>query len=248
MNKTRRIVWTSLFAAFIFVSTFMIKIPVPLTNGYIHLGDGFIFLAGIYLGPIYGGFAAAIGSGLSDLIGGYTQWIIPTVVIKFFMGYVVGKYVRKEKESKTLPVVILIVWVLSIIIVYAYSQGIWKEYMYENLNKIGTKNVDDKLLDLYSGLKKLIIIIPIYFSSILLLNKKLKISNNILSGVSIAGIIMIVGYYISGGIIYGNFILPLFSIYWNILQFIAGFILISLFLSKFDKKLFLEDIDDKERK
>lgn len=243
MNKTKRIVWTSLFAAFIFVSTFVIKIPVPLTNGYIHLGDGFVLLAGIFLGPIYGGVAAAIGSGLSDLIGGYSQWIIPTIIIKFFMGYVIGRYTHKEKKSTILLLSIVGMWIISIAFAYAYNKGIGNEFIYSKLNEIGIKNVDSKLLELYSGLKKLIIILPIYFISLIILNVKFKISNNVLNGISLSGMIMIIGYYIAGGIIYGNFILPLFSIYWNILQFIAGFILVSIFLSKFDKKLFLQKND-----
>lgn len=244
MNKTKKIVWSSLFAAFIFVSTFIIKIPIPLTSGYIHLGDGFVFLSGIVLGPIYGGIAAAIGSGLSDLLGGYSQWIIPTVVIKFFMGYVVGKYSKKKIKTKSVMISMFILWFLSIIGIYLLGKGIGTEFLKSNLD---TDNPSSKVHELSSGLKKMSIIIPVFFFSVIVLNRKFKIPSNILNGITFAGVIMIVGYYLTGGILYGNFIIPIFSVYWNFLQFIAGFIIVSLFLSKFDKNILLkEKITEKE--
>lgn len=86
----KKMIYGALFAAIIFVSTYSIKIPVPATSGYIHPGDGFVLLAGLLLGPLYGTLAAGIGSALSDLIGGYSLWILPTFIIKGLMGAIVG--------------------------------------------------------------------------------------------------------------------------------------------------------------
>lgn len=61
--STRRLVYQSLIAALIALCTAFIKLPVSITNGYIHLGDGAIFLAAALLGPA-GCAAAAIGSAL----------------------------------------------------------------------------------------------------------------------------------------------------------------------------------------
>ena len=47
-KKIKEMVYTSLLAALICVATFIIKMPSPVTGGYTHLGDGFIFIAGIY--------------------------------------------------------------------------------------------------------------------------------------------------------------------------------------------------------
>lgn len=41
--KVRKLVLAAFFAAIIFLGTFIIKIPIP--NGYIHFGDGFIYVA-----------------------------------------------------------------------------------------------------------------------------------------------------------------------------------------------------------
>ena len=80
--KTKKLVMAALFAALTYVATAIIKIPTPGTGGYIHPGDAIVILSGIFLGPVYGGLAAAIGSMLSDLLGGYMNYVPITFVIK----------------------------------------------------------------------------------------------------------------------------------------------------------------------
>ena len=72
---------SALFAALTFVGTFIIKVPT-VTNGYIHPGDGFVILSGVFLGPLWGGLAAGFGSMLSDLIAGYITYVPATFIIK----------------------------------------------------------------------------------------------------------------------------------------------------------------------
>ena len=70
MNKTRKIVFTSLFAALCCVLTMVIKIPSPI-GGFMNLGDAAVLSSGYFLGGAYGFFAAAIGSCLADVFSGY---------------------------------------------------------------------------------------------------------------------------------------------------------------------------------
>ena len=77
-------------AVLVFVMTYLPKVPVIVTGGYVHLGDGAIFLATLLLGPL-GIPAAAIGSGLSDLLGGYMVYVLPTMVIKALVALVAWK-------------------------------------------------------------------------------------------------------------------------------------------------------------
>ena len=85
-NKTqltvRRIAISALFAALSFCGTYFIKIPMPFAEGYIDAGDGFVFLAAVILPAPYAAAAAAIGAGLSDLIGGYPLWIPATIGVR----------------------------------------------------------------------------------------------------------------------------------------------------------------------
>ena len=80
-SRLRLAVTSALFAALTFVGTFIIKVPT-VTNGYIHPGDGFVILSGVFLGPLWGGLAAGFGSMLSDLIGGYITYVPATFIIK----------------------------------------------------------------------------------------------------------------------------------------------------------------------
>ena len=71
---------SAVFAAMIAALTFFVKIPVG--NGYIHIGDSVIYIAACVLPAPYAMAAAGIGGALSDALGGYAAYIIPTFIIK----------------------------------------------------------------------------------------------------------------------------------------------------------------------
>ncbi len=96
-QSTRRLVYQSLIAALIALCTAFIKLPVSITNGYIHLGDGAIFLAAALLGPS-GCAAAAVGSALADMLFGYYTYILPTFLIKGLMGLIAGLLLGKKPK------------------------------------------------------------------------------------------------------------------------------------------------------
>ena len=93
--SVKQLTLAGVLAALVFVMTYLPKVPVPVTGGYVHLGDGVIFLAVLLLGPLSIP-AAAIGSGLSDLVGGYMVYVIPTGVIKGLVALVAWKLYRKD--------------------------------------------------------------------------------------------------------------------------------------------------------
>ncbi len=94
-EKIKNMVYTSLFAALICIATFIIKIPSVVTNGYVHLGDGFIFIAAILLGSKNGAWAGSIGASLADLLGAYSHYAIPTFIIKGIMVLIMGYTIKK---------------------------------------------------------------------------------------------------------------------------------------------------------
>ena len=63
--------------------------PIPL--GYAHLGDAVIFLLALSIGRREALIAACLGSALSDVLGGFLLWAVPTLVIKFFMADIVWR-------------------------------------------------------------------------------------------------------------------------------------------------------------
>jgi uncharacterized membrane protein len=96
-NPTVRLALSGMMAALIFVATYFVKLPMVMTNGYVHLGDGFILLAASMLGwaavP-----AAAIGSMLADLLGGYAMYLAPTFIIKGAVAAVAVLALRTKHE------------------------------------------------------------------------------------------------------------------------------------------------------
>lgn len=87
-EKTSYITTTAMMAALVFVGTYFFKIPTFF--GYTHLGDCMIILAVCLFGTRQGALAGAIGAGLSDLLGGYAIWAIPTIAFKSLWAIIMG--------------------------------------------------------------------------------------------------------------------------------------------------------------
>ena len=49
-DKTSKLVLTALMVCLVLLATYIIKIPSPFTQGYVHLGDTMIFLSVLLLG------------------------------------------------------------------------------------------------------------------------------------------------------------------------------------------------------
>ena len=77
---TKELTLSAIMSAFVFIATFVPKIPIPL--GYAHLGDAAIFLAVIFCGRKIGILSGVIGSALADFLSGFPIWILPTILIK----------------------------------------------------------------------------------------------------------------------------------------------------------------------
>ena len=88
--SVKKLTMAGVMAALVFVMTYVPKVPVPVTGGYVHLGDGAIFLSVLLLGPL-GIPSAAIGSGLADILGGYMVYALPTMAIKALVALIAWK-------------------------------------------------------------------------------------------------------------------------------------------------------------
>ena len=99
-HSLKRLTKMAMMAAIIFVCTYTFKVPIALTGGYTHLGDCAIFVGVLILGRKDGTVAAAVGAALSDLLGGFLIWVIPTFVIKGIMAFVMGTVVEKLLPEK----------------------------------------------------------------------------------------------------------------------------------------------------
>lgn len=88
MDKTQRLVTTALMMSLVLLGTIVFRIPVPMTQGYVNLGDAMVFIAVMLLGKKNGTAAAGLGSALADVLGGYAMWAPWTLIIKSGMAFV----------------------------------------------------------------------------------------------------------------------------------------------------------------
>ena len=96
-NQLRRLTAAALLSALTFCATLFLKLPF--LNGYIHLGDCFVLLAGWLTGPLYAFLSAGLGSALADLAAGYPVYIPATFVIKGVMACLAALLCRKHASA-----------------------------------------------------------------------------------------------------------------------------------------------------
>lgn len=152
-----KVVMTALMMGIIMVAIMFVRIPIPFTQGYVHLGDAMIFLAVLVLGWKYGAVAAAIGGAMGDVIGGFPIWAPWTFAIKGIMAIIMGLFIAATMKR----------------------------------------------------ISKTVAGVPIMA----------------LVGMVISGIVMVIGYYVAEGLLYGNWVAPMLGVPWNIGQFVVGMVI-----------------------
>ena len=80
----------AVMVAIITALTMLVRIPTAPTRGYINLGDAAIYFAAYAFGPIIGGIAGGLGTGLADMLGGYPQWMFLSFIIHGLQGIASG--------------------------------------------------------------------------------------------------------------------------------------------------------------
>lgn len=98
-ERTNKIVMTGLMMCLVTVATMFIKIPVVVTQGYVHLGDSMIFLSILVLGRKNGTIAAGVGSALGDILGGYAFWAPWTLIVKSLMAFIMGTFIENAEKN-----------------------------------------------------------------------------------------------------------------------------------------------------
>lgn len=94
-KKLRKLILAAFFAALIFLGIYIIKIPT--LNGYVHFGDGLIYVAASLISLPYAIAAAAVGGALSDLLAGYAVYVPATAIIKGLMALAVGLIMKNNR-------------------------------------------------------------------------------------------------------------------------------------------------------
>lgn len=87
-KKTSVTVLTAMMMCIIMVAIFVLRIPIPFTQGYVNLSDGIIFITIALLDKKHSVAAASLGSMMGDILGGFPMWAPWTFFIKGIMALI----------------------------------------------------------------------------------------------------------------------------------------------------------------
>ncbi|HEL0045915.1 TPA: ECF transporter S component [Streptococcus equi subsp. zooepidemicus] len=101
----------SLFAALIFISVELLRIPVG--SQFIHLGNALVVVAVLLYGARRAALVAAIGLGLFDMINGYAAVVWITVLEALVVCYLLHVIYEKLLKSVDKPMIIVAIGLLA---------------------------------------------------------------------------------------------------------------------------------------
>lgn len=113
-STSKAIASAGIMAAFVYAMT-SISVPMPKPLGVWHIGDIASFIVAILYGPFVGAFACGVGAMIFDIwnpLGGssYITWAPATIIIRGFMGFLLGKLRRvmpaKPRTSELVAIVV----------------------------------------------------------------------------------------------------------------------------------------------
>ncbi|MEY8303416.1 ECF transporter S component [Anaerosalibacter bizertensis] len=94
------------------VMTMVVHIPTPGTKGYLNLGDMVVFLAAVMFGKKGGFIVGGLGSGLADVLLGYTHYAPITFIVKGLEGFIAGSLLETNlgEKAQIIPMALGGVW------------------------------------------------------------------------------------------------------------------------------------------
>ncbi|MHC9541548.1 MAG: ECF transporter S component [Vulcanimicrobiota bacterium] len=99
----REIALCALLISLVAIITLIVRIPTPVTGGYVNLGDVIIIAGSFLLGSVRGFLIGGFGSAVADIIGGHVWFAPGTLLIKGLEGYLAG-FVGKDLNKRNRPV------------------------------------------------------------------------------------------------------------------------------------------------
>lgn len=94
-EQIKKLTLTGLMCAIVVIATMFAAVPVPgVAGAYANAGDAAVYAAAYLLGAPWGVAAAAVGSGLADILIGSALYAPATFFIKGVMALIAAKTVR----------------------------------------------------------------------------------------------------------------------------------------------------------
>ncbi|WP_295730637.1 ECF transporter S component [uncultured Limosilactobacillus sp.] len=136
-QQLKRLILGGLLLAITVVFGRIFIIPIPWTHGNINLCDAGIFIAAMLLGPAYGTVVGGLGGMLLDLISGFTQYSIFSLIAHGLEGLVAGLIYQHFGNRKLGQWLALIIGTLVMVAGYFIADSVLYTYV-AGLLGIGT--------------------------------------------------------------------------------------------------------------
>ena len=150
MSKTKELTLLAFFIALVTVATLAIRIPVPATNGYINIGDTMIMFIALLFGKRYGAICGGLGSALADVIGGYMQYALITLVVKGLEGFLVGFLFDLFKKKKVFAPLTCLFGAVLMVAGYFVAEATILSYGWGALGSVGANCIQGGLSILFA--------------------------------------------------------------------------------------------------
>ncbi len=93
-DNIKKLAMAGILAALCYVG-YAIFPAISITGTKVHVGNAFVILGALLMGPIWGGMAGAIGLTLADILGGFAASAPRTFICKLVMGLIIGLVAHK---------------------------------------------------------------------------------------------------------------------------------------------------------
>lgn len=100
-NTSGRIAAIAIMTAVTMVFTYVVRIPVAPTRGYINLGDVAVFFTALTFGPYTALISGGLGPAIADIVAGYSQWAPITFAAHGLQGLAAALIIRALSGRKT---------------------------------------------------------------------------------------------------------------------------------------------------
>ncbi|MDF7637247.1 ECF transporter S component [Leuconostocaceae bacterium ESL0958] len=87
--------------------SYVVKIPVPATGGFVNLVEAGIFLAAWTYGREAGLIVGGMSGALLDLLAGYPQWLLFSLVIHGLEGYLAGLFGARASQKQLMALTVI---------------------------------------------------------------------------------------------------------------------------------------------
>lgn len=114
-NQLQQMVFAAVLIAVNVVVSRVFIIPVPMTHGYLNLCDAIILAAAVIMGPRWGAAIGGLSGFLLDLLAGYGQYMIFSLIVHGLEGFIAG-YARTS--NKLIQILILLISALVMVAGY----------------------------------------------------------------------------------------------------------------------------------